>query len=202
MVNEPSHLAEPKMDQPYRWAREADPRAYLIVNDYHVLADGCPGFFRLLSAAKQHDVPFDGIGIQAHEPRTMRFPLDRVQAILNRYASLGKELHITEFTPTSAGQKITGPETAARGPYGANPSTQPPVSFVAGSPSEYVLWGTKIGNLRRAGKQASALEWFLIATCRRAWPAALGSLTGTVSRQPSTGKNPGPVGNNLGRRGI
>ena len=32
-----------------------------------------PAFFRLLTAAKQHQVPFDGIGIQAHEPRTMRF---------------------------------------------------------------------------------------------------------------------------------
>jgi GH35 family endo-1,4-beta-xylanase len=108
VVNEPSHLAEPKIDQPYRWARQADPRAHLIVNDYHVLADGCPGFFRLLSAAKQSDVPFDGIGIQAHEPRTMRFPLDRVREVLDRYASFGKALHVTEFTPTSAGQKITG----------------------------------------------------------------------------------------------
>jgi endo-1,4-beta-xylanase len=53
-------------------------------------------------------VPFDGIGIQAHEPRTMRFPLDRVQEILDQYASLGKELHITEFTPASSRQKITG----------------------------------------------------------------------------------------------
>ena len=53
-------------------------------------------------------MPFDGIGIQAHEPRTMRFPLDRVQEILDQYATLGKELHITEFTPTSGGQKITG----------------------------------------------------------------------------------------------
>jgi endo-1,4-beta-xylanase len=108
VVNEPSHLAEPKIDEPYRWARQADPQAYLIVNDYHVLGDGCPGFFRLLSKAKQDNVPFDGIGIQAHEPRTMRFPLDRVQEILDHYASLGKELHITEYTPTSAGQKITG----------------------------------------------------------------------------------------------
>ena len=79
VVNEPSHLAQPKIDEPYRWARQADPQAYLIVNDYHVLADGCPGFFKLLTAAKQSGVPFDGIGIQAHEPRTMRFPLDRVQ---------------------------------------------------------------------------------------------------------------------------
>jgi endo-1,4-beta-xylanase len=108
VVNEPSHLPHLKIDEPYHWARQADPQAYLIVNDYHVLADGCPGFFRLLSKAKQDDVPFDGIGIQAHEPRTMRFPLDRVQEILDHYASLGKELHITEYTPTSAGQKITG----------------------------------------------------------------------------------------------
>ena len=97
-----------KIDQPYRWARQADPSAYLIVNDYHVLADGCPGFLKLLMEAKQNDVPFDGIGIQAHEPRTMRFPLERVQEILDEYASLGKELHITEFTPTSSGQKISG----------------------------------------------------------------------------------------------
>ena len=107
VVNEPSHLAQPRIDEPYRWARQADPGAYLIVNDYHVLADGCPGFFRLLAAAKRGAVPFDGIGIQAHEPRTMRFPLDRVQEILDQYAALGKELHVTEFTPTSGGERIT-----------------------------------------------------------------------------------------------
>jgi endo-1,4-beta-xylanase len=53
-------------------------------------------------------VPFDGIGIQAHEPTTMRFPLDRVQRILDRYATLGKKLYITEYEPTSAGNPITG----------------------------------------------------------------------------------------------
>jgi len=108
VVNEPSHLPHLKIGDPYRWARHADPRAYLIVNDYHVLADGCPGFFRLLSQAIRKGVPFDGIGIQAHEPRTMRFPLERVQEILDQYAALGKELHITEFTPASSGQKMTG----------------------------------------------------------------------------------------------
>lgn len=108
VVNEPSHLPQLRIDDPYRWARQSDPRAYLIVNDYHVLADGCPGFFRLLSQAIRKSVPFDGIGIQAHEPRTLRFPLERVQEILDQYATLGKELHITEFTPTSSGQKITG----------------------------------------------------------------------------------------------
>jgi GH35 family endo-1,4-beta-xylanase len=108
VVNEPSHLAEPKIDQPYRWARLADPKACLIVNDYYVLADGGPGFVKLLTAAMRNDVPFDGIGIQAHEPRPMRFPLEGVQKTLDQYATLGKGLNITEFTPTSSGQKITG----------------------------------------------------------------------------------------------
>ena len=108
VVNEPSHLRALKIDEPYRWAREADPKAYLIVNDYYVMANGFPPFFKLLEAAKRSGVPFDGIGIQAHEPRTMRFPLESVQRILDRYATLGKELHITEFTPTSGGKPITG----------------------------------------------------------------------------------------------
>ena len=108
VVNEPSHQPLPRIDDPYRWARLADPTAYLIVNDYHMLADGAPAFFRLLTRAVQDAVPFDGIGIQAHEPRTMRFPLDRVRTILDRYATLGKELHITEFTPTSGGKPISG----------------------------------------------------------------------------------------------
>ena len=108
VVNEPSHLPGLPIDDPYRWAREADPKAYLIVNDYYVMADGQPGFFRMLEKAKADGVPFDGIGIQAHEPRTMRFPLEQVQRVLDTYAALGKDLHITEFTPCSAGQEITG----------------------------------------------------------------------------------------------
>ena len=108
VVNEPTLHLRPKIDEPYRWARGADPSACLIVNDCHVLADGRPLFFKLLRAAEQRDVPFDAVGIQAHEPVGMRFPLDRVWEILDHYAELGKELHITEFTPTSGGEKIVG----------------------------------------------------------------------------------------------
>jgi len=108
VVNEPAHCGELTIDEPYRWAREADPKAYLIVNDYHVLADGCPQFLDLLKAAQRDGVPFDGIGIQAHEPRTDRFPLDQVRRILDDYAALGKELHITEYTPCSSGEPFTG----------------------------------------------------------------------------------------------
>jgi GH35 family endo-1,4-beta-xylanase len=85
----------------------AVPDTFFASNDYHVLADGAPGFFRLLTQAIQDGIPFDGIGIQAHEPHTMRFPLRQAQTILDRYATLGKELRIPEFTPASGGDPIT-----------------------------------------------------------------------------------------------
>jgi endo-1,4-beta-xylanase len=108
VVNEPGHEPDITIDAPHRWAREADPSAKLIVNDYEVMANGYPPFFELLERALQNGVPIDGIGIQAHEPRTMRFPLHRVKATLDKYATLGKALYITEFIPTSAGEPITG----------------------------------------------------------------------------------------------
>jgi len=108
VVNEPAHVRGIAIEEPYRWARAASPAAYLIVNDYAVFADGCPPFLELLQEAQAAGVPFDGVGIQAHEPANMAFPLDRVQAILDGYAALGKELHITEFTLSSNGREVIG----------------------------------------------------------------------------------------------
>lgn len=125
VVNEPAHLSGLTLDEPYRWARAANPEATLIVNDYEVMANGFPPFFALLESAQKRGVPFDGIGIQAHEPRTLRFPLDPVWATLDRYATLGKPLHITEFTPASGGEAVTGPlgvgtwDEAAQADYAA-----------------------------------------------------------------------------------
>jgi|GEM_PF-213405 GH35 family endo-1,4-beta-xylanase len=106
VVNEPSHFSGIKIDDPYRWARASAPGAYLIINDFGVLSTGAPHFFAMLEEAIANGVPFDGVGIQAHEPRTQRFNLDSVVAILDHYATLGKDLHITEFTPTSSGAEI------------------------------------------------------------------------------------------------
>ena len=108
VVNEASHLGGIEIDGPYRWAREADPSAHLIVNDYSIFDDGGPPFLAFLKERIAAGVPFEGIGIQAHEPRTAWFPMDRVQTILDTYAQLGKALHLTEFTPQSAGKPIAG----------------------------------------------------------------------------------------------
>ncbi len=108
VVNEPSHLPQIKIDEPQRWAREAVPDAYLIVNDYATFTQGGPPFFELLEKAIKDGVPFDGIGIQAHEPANTAYPLDRVREILDEFATLGKELHITEYTPSSNGKPVLG----------------------------------------------------------------------------------------------
>lgn len=110
VVNEPAHGRGIKIDQPYRWARQVDPSAYLIVNDHSIEANGYQPFFDLLKSAIRNGVPFDGIGIQAHEPGpgTYRYPADRFVRFLDKYATLGKELHITEFTPPSGGQTFMG----------------------------------------------------------------------------------------------
>lgn len=108
VVNEPAHTSAVPVDEPYRWARETDPTAHLSVNDYEVMATGFPPFYELLEKAIADGLPFDGIGIQAHEPRAMRFPLPRIKEVLDKYATLKKALYITEFTPTSSGKPIEG----------------------------------------------------------------------------------------------
>jgi GH35 family endo-1,4-beta-xylanase len=108
VVNEPAHYPGTPIDGPYRWARAVSPDAYLIVNDFMVMFNGYPAFHDLLEQAKRRGIPFNGIGIQAHAPADTAFPLDRVQSILDWYATLGREIHITEFTPCSNGRKVLG----------------------------------------------------------------------------------------------
>jgi endo-1,4-beta-xylanase len=107
VVNEAAHKQGIRIDSPYRWARESDPKAHLIVNEYEVMANGYLTFFELLSQALHDGVPFDGIGIQAHEPATMWFPPHKVKEYLDKYAILGKAIHITEFSPSSNGKSIS-----------------------------------------------------------------------------------------------
>lgn len=109
VINEPAHFKDAfPLDPVYRWAREADPTAHLIVNDYYIFPSFYPEFYAMLEEAVANDVPFDGVGIQGHEPREMRFPLERVREVFDHYAKLGKTIHVTEFTPQSGGKPITG----------------------------------------------------------------------------------------------
>jgi GH35 family endo-1,4-beta-xylanase len=98
------------VDDALRCANEANPEATLIVNEFNIMskADSADRFYTLMETLKERNAPFRAIGIQAHEPRTDRFPLANVLNTINRFATLGVPIHITEYTPTSDGQPITG----------------------------------------------------------------------------------------------
>lgn len=118
VVNEPTHTRPwpgTKTTADYvqsclRWARQANPGALLIVNEYYVIQDteGKGPFYRLVKELIRRDAPFEAIGLQCHEPRTDWYPLDMVEKTLKTYARLGKRIHVTELTPTSSGEAITG----------------------------------------------------------------------------------------------
>jgi endo-1,4-beta-xylanase len=118
VVNEPTHTrpwpgtktTADFVESCLRWARQANPDALLIVNEYYVVQDteGKGPFYKLVEELIGRGAPFDAIGLQAHEPRADWYPLDMVEKTLETYARLGKRIHITEFTPTSSGKAITG----------------------------------------------------------------------------------------------
>ncbi len=108
IVNEP--LSAPGFDvaTAQNWARQLMPSAELVINEYGEFYNGYPELFSLLQQSIAGGIPFDTIGLQAHAPLDMAFPMDRVRDVLAHYATLGKNLHITEFTPSSGGYAVTG----------------------------------------------------------------------------------------------
>ena len=108
VVNEPLDgglfeevLGSGYLSQAFHLAREADPQAQLVLNEYGIFsreAKRRDQFFNLLKKLKAEDLPCDAVGIQAHEPRTEWFDPVTVVNTLNQFADLGKQLHITEFT--------------------------------------------------------------------------------------------------------
>ncbi|MBI4386371.1 MAG: endo-1,4-beta-xylanase [Elusimicrobia bacterium] len=86
----------------FRWARKADPRARLFVNDTGVLNRGGEdlshqeGYERIIRSLIQYKAPLDAIGLQAHFDRRLTAP-SKLAAILDRFARFGKPLTITEF---------------------------------------------------------------------------------------------------------
>lgn len=108
VVNEPANEPGITLNPAHSWARALSPNGTLVVNDYGHFYNSLLPLYDLLTVAAQNGVPFDAIGIQAHAPVEMAFPMARVQQVLDFYAGLGKALHITEFTPGSNGAAITG----------------------------------------------------------------------------------------------
>ncbi|MGA7752041.1 MAG: endo-1,4-beta-xylanase [Candidatus Sulfotelmatobacter sp.] len=86
------------VEQAFRWAHEADPRALLFYNE-----NECEGLNRKSGAVyamvkdfKLRGVPIDGVGLQMHIPR-LDFDSASVAANIARLTVLGLQVHITEL---------------------------------------------------------------------------------------------------------
>lgn len=115
VVNEATHLPDkhnkttmadwgaalgpvPYTREPLRLAREANPEATLLVNDYRT----DPKHYALLETLKADKTKlFDVVGIQSHMHGGV-WSAEKTQEICDRYARLGLPLHFTEMTLVSS----------------------------------------------------------------------------------------------------
>lgn len=97
----------------FRWARQGSPEAELVLNDYEQISstfilDTRERFYELAKELLKRETPLDGLGVQAHEPRSEWYSPQKFWETLNYYAELGLPLHVTEFVAESSGEEIIG----------------------------------------------------------------------------------------------
>jgi endo-1,4-beta-xylanase len=85
----------------FRWARQADPNVLLFYNDYNIGGeDGsnakADAAFALAQQLLDQHVPIDGIGIQGHLDTQFGWSPQRLQQDIERYASIGLKVALTE----------------------------------------------------------------------------------------------------------
>jgi endo-1,4-beta-xylanase len=86
--------------QALAWAREANPAATLLYNDFNV----SPAFEQLAGALLQGGASVNVIGIQSHMHKEL-WPLEKIANVCDTYARFGLPLHFTELTVLSGQPK-------------------------------------------------------------------------------------------------
>jgi endo-1,4-beta-xylanase len=89
------------LEQVFRWAREADPKAKLFYNDYDTEVENkkSDAIYEMAWDFKKRGVPLDGIGFQTHVSLKFDDPekIKSYRKNLERFAKLGLELQMTEI---------------------------------------------------------------------------------------------------------
>ena len=96
-----SHLGAGVIADAFRWAHQADPHALLFYNDYNIAGeDGTnaksDAVFAWLKQMLAQGVPINGVGDQGHLDTQYGFSGTQMTQDLQRYASLGLKVAITE----------------------------------------------------------------------------------------------------------
>lgn len=86
------------IEQAFRWAHEADPKALLFYNDAE--AEGVnrksDAIYAMVRDFKNRGVPIDGVGLQMHISR-LDFDMSSFGANIKRLTGLGLQVHVTEL---------------------------------------------------------------------------------------------------------
>ena len=100
-------------DDVFRWAREADPDALLILNDYGAesLTPKADAILAEVIAMRDRGVPIDGVGFQFHLDEDPDFW--GIRQNLQRFADAGFDLYITELDVTVT-NRTSGDESLTR----------------------------------------------------------------------------------------
>lgn len=85
------------IEKAFEFAHQADPNALLFYNDYNEsFPEKREKIYKLVKSLLEKGVPIHGIGLQAHW-NLARPHLDEIRAAVEKYASLGLQLQITEI---------------------------------------------------------------------------------------------------------
>lgn len=95
----------------FKKAKVTDPRARLYINDYSIISDGGTnvnhqnGYFEIIEYIEDNGAAIDGIGLQGHFSEFVT-GIPKVLSIIDRFATLEKEIKITEFDINSTNDDL------------------------------------------------------------------------------------------------
>jgi endo-1,4-beta-xylanase len=86
------------IEQAFRWAHEADPRALLFYNEAggEGLGRKSDAIYAMVKDFKHRGVPIDGVGLQLHVQK-VALDCEAIAANIARLTALGVQVHITEL---------------------------------------------------------------------------------------------------------
>jgi len=93
------------IDKSFIWAREADPNAVLILNDFGNETEGeiSNSMYDYIKDAKSRGIPIDALGMQMHISGTNYPSREKVVANMKRFADIGVKVYVTEFDVNMSG---------------------------------------------------------------------------------------------------